>query len=735
MRPIVIAALLLAAPVAAGLPLAAEDDAGSGGDAGATLPFAIHVERAVVYEGNATPLLDEDLYVFDGAAGERVLLWVEGVGVCADLLTPEGGYDQGICDDTAASPGYILFALHHDGVQRLRVSSLGSASYRFALDLAMDRFLHDDAGTGRDAPDFPIDLIVVEPGIGYSGRTDTLDQDWYAFDASPGVQRTFVITGGLACLDLVDFESGERIAWSCAQPDASGTFTWTAPDARRYLMDVSGPAPEAYGFGMDIPASMLDAQLTLDLESHEQPARGDDPTCGTGAPVTATSGEGAELDGLVFAALKTGFRAVVAWSTAEPVAASLAYSLDAGEASMVAEPTPRLQHVFVLDGLPEGATLCFTPSAGEAHAIRLANAMTDIDPDTGVYTANLLLVANTQITQRADLEGSLPRFARILHDMTDGHVRAGKLILVYADLEKHHSGVESCYGLVVVRGPGCSHAMDVVYTYDSCAGGSACTTLLGVKDAHYHVWMSSVWQSNAVAPIDDSGAVLAHEMGHYLLGALDVYGALLSGNDCWDPALGLSIMGGGRDATELDDATSRCPNEVFLQEYVPSWTLFRAAYPTVPERSAIDAGPQGDGEAYSLHVFETLPGLDLPVGDVADTDDDAGTGADAADELAGALLVQPRTVYDGRALATDVDHYAFEARAGQAFDLATRGAICGTIVDAQDQLQEADCASGVVTHTRWIVPADGVWYLRFELEDPAYRFAFGLDQPASVPVV
>lgn len=731
MRSTFFVVLLLAAPSAAGLPLFGENDAGTGGDAGDTPPFAVPIERGIMYAGDAAPLLDADMYLFEGYAGERVRVLVQGVGVCADVRSPNGTYVGGPCDLGEASRGETLVELEANGTQQIIVSSIGEPSYRFGLDVLGDRLLpNNDAGTGHDAPDVPSDAIPIEIGAIYEGdASSATDLDIYAFHAEANTPYRIVVDGALACI-AISLED-DYLEGACADPTQSGTIDWTAPTTADYHLELSSLVVERYRFGVDIATFDHLPALALDLDTPiELPARGNDPTCGTGLPVTATSGEGEELDGLVFAALKTGFRAVVAWRTEAPVAASLMFSLDGGDVAFVGEAFPRTQHVFVLDSLPEGATLCFMPEGGASRAILLANAMNAFDAETGAYTANLLLVANTQPTQRGDLETSLPRFAQTLRDMTDGHVQAGRMILVYGDPQLHHQGINACY-LITVNGPGCSHAMDVVYTYDSCAGGAACTTLLGVKDRQYHVWMSSVWQANAVAPIDDTGRVLAHEMGHYLLGALDLYGSLTAEEDCWDPSKGLSVMGGDRDATELDDEVNRCPNEAELGDYVPSWTLFRAAYPNVPERDVIDAGPTDAGAAFSLHVFEGAPG----VREVPNVQNDAGTGGDAPEEPDASVRVEPGVVYDGTALfLVDRDVFAFTVRAGDRVDLASNAVLCGIILDEAGISQDTDCSSGAITHTRWIAPADGTWYFLFEV-GPTYRFAYGVNQPATIPVV
>ena len=718
------AAILLLAPLAGALPLDGQDDAGSGGDAGDTMPFAVPIPRGVRLTGDAVPFLDTDLYVFDATAGETLRITLEGSG-CASLETPEGESVAQACDTHVG--GWTDVVAPATGPLALRVFTEAATTYTFGVDAPLQRTpAHDDAGTGFDASDSRHLAQDVPRGVDIAGDVDVYDRDVYTFQAVAGEPLAIAMAGVDACLDVLETD------FTLCTTAGEVVDLWTAPATATYTLEVSGLLRQRYSFGLDTRTPPGDVQLGVLGPIH--PARGQDPTCGLSSPVIATSG--ATESGLVFAALKTGFRAVVAWSTPEPTIANLTYSLDGGESATVSEATPRTQHAFVLDGLPTGASLCFTAPGHAPHAVRLANAWNAQEAD-GSYTTNLLVVANTQVTQRAVLEGSLPLFGGILRDMTDGHLRAGRVVVLYGDAERERSLYTCLSSSCTV--PACDQAADVYYTYGACPNGAACANLLGIDDPYSHIWMSSVWQANAVLSIDDEASVLAHEMGHYLFGADDQYTSqtVSTGEDldCYDPALDLSVMSATRGTTELDDAIHRCPNEPLMTGgYLPSWESLRSAFPSVPARASIDEGPHGAGDAFALHVFATTPGVEMPQpSDVPQ--DDAGSGRDAPDAPDPAFRVEPRVVYEGLATPlADTDLYAFDGRAGDRVHLAVTGPICAMITHADGADAESDCQSQEVTNVRAVLPSDGPWYLRF-YDRGEYRFSFALNGAASVPLL
>lgn len=465
----------------------------------------------------------------------------------------------------------------------------------------------------------------------------------------------------------------------------------------------------------------------------QPPVVGADPTCGTGAPVTATYGEGP--DGLVFAALKTGFRAVVAWESVDPVRSRLSWSVDGGPERTMEEATARTAHAFVLDGLPVGRSLCFTAGDGVPRALRLANAMNAHDGEA--YVLNLLVLANEPVETRA-LRAGLVDYAARLNDATDGEVRPGKIVVLLQDVEYHNSGWTSCFlasqvVTLLSASPSCRRVVDVIFTADAAPQGAASTYKDAIQQPDEAIWMNLYHQAGIVSTGDDVGAVLNHEMGHYAFGAMDLYGAVTGtdGTDCWSAATGISVMGGERGATEFDDEVNRCPNEAVLAGYVPTWTLLRERFPLVPDRGGvIDAGPAGPGAAYSLHILDATP-----TPDTTEAQDDAGSGRDAPGEPSGEVVVQPRTWYTGATPRGDaLDHFAFTAGAGQVIRVTVSSIpLCYLdVVDASGQPLGRYCTirtQDAATMTEVTLPSAGPWYLRSAYPG-AYRFAFTLDEPA-----
>lgn len=318
---------------------------------------------------------------------------------------------------------------------------------------------------------------------------------------------------------------------------------------------------------------------------------------------------GRDDGGLAWAALKTGFRVAVVWATESATTETLRYSV-AGSATLAktaTESVPTSLHLFVLDGLPEGNYLCFTAGSHPQHAVRLANAMKAFQPAGpgdahGTYVANYL-VLNNEGGDLTEVTDGLARYADLLWDATDGWVRAGALLAVSGDYLHHNSGWASCYATGFTS-PLCNRLFDVIVTEDAFAEGAASTYRKGVTDPDVAIWMNTHWQA-VPGPVsnDDFGAVLVHESGHYLFDMDDLYGDPVApdAQDCDVPELSMSIMGGGRDTTEYDDALHPCPHQP--GGYVPSWTLMRGQFPEVPERDAIDEGPSGNGGVAFVQAY------------------------------------------------------------------------------------------------------------------------------------
>jgi len=320
-----------------------------------------------------------------------------------------------------------------------------------------------------------------------------------------------------------------------------------------------------------------------------------------------TFGSDDSLPSLAWAALKTGFRFAVAWTSESATTEQLSYSVGGGAETAVSETVPTRVHLFVLDGLPEGKTLCFRPGGpdGPLHAVRLANAMEAYAEGVphGVYTANYLVLVN-EMGDRAEVEAGVADYANRLWDATDGWVRAGAVLIIATDAMHHNSGWSTCY-LLSVDSPACNRLFDVIFTEDAVPQGAASTYRQGVRDPDAAIWMNMHWQAvPGPVSLDAAGAVLTHETGHYLFDMDDLYGdpVVPDAQDCTDTSFDMSIMGGDRDVTEFDDEFARCSTQG--SGYVPSWTLFRRQFPEVWDRPAgPDPGPSGNGGVFLQRTY------------------------------------------------------------------------------------------------------------------------------------
>jgi hypothetical protein len=317
-------------------------------------------------------------------------------------------------------------------------------------------------------------------------------------------------------------------------------------------------------------------------------------------PVTEpfdTFGRDDSLPGLSWAALKTGFRFAVAWSTESPTIETLRYTVGRDPERSLSDVAPTRVHLFVLDDLPTGQTICFTAGTAPLHAARLANAMTafqEAEPH-GVYTINVLVLAN-EGGDLTEIEPGMQRFAELLWDSTDGWVRAGAMMVVAGDYLHHNSGWALCY-VGGVSSAVCNQVYDVIVTEDAVPQGAASTYRQGVKDPDAAMWMNQHFQAMpGPLSMDDFGAVLVHEAGHYFFDMDDLYGdpVVPDSQACDLPEHSMSIMGGGRDTTEFDDELRPCPTQG--ADYVPSWTLMRDQFDRIPDRDGpVLQGPSGTG--------------------------------------------------------------------------------------------------------------------------------------------
>ncbi len=328
---------------------------------------------------------------------------------------------------------------------------------------------------------------------------------------------------------------------------------------------------------------------------------------------TETFGQDTALPGLAWAVLKSGFRFAVVWRSDAATTGSISFTVDGGAPQSRAESVSSKVHLFVVDGLKPGATLCFTATEGSTttplHAVRLVNAMTAFDErlgTTGGYTVNYLVLVN-EGGDLGEVQPGMDRYADMLWDATDGHVRAGAVLVVANDPLHHNSGWASCY-VPGASTPACNRIFDVIFTEDALPIGAASTYRQGVTDPDAAIWMNMHFQAvPGPVTLDDTGAVLTHESGHYLFDMADLYGdpVVPDSIECDVAKYDISIMGGSRSTTEFDSVGAPCPNQG--AGYVPSWDLMRGQFPRIPERlGEPDKGPEGNGGVYFRQTYSNV---------------------------------------------------------------------------------------------------------------------------------
>lgn len=322
-----------------------------------------------------------------------------------------------------------------------------------------------------------------------------------------------------------------------------------------------------------------------------------------------TFGADEALPQLSWAVLKTGFRFAVAWTSESPVAGTLTYTIGKQDQRTVTETVPTTNHLIVVDGLDENRTLCFTVGSGgqesPLHAVRTVNAMTSFRPGAphGTYTLNLMVLSN-EMGDAAEVRAGLEQYNRLLWDATDGWVRTGAMILVEGDPLHGNLGY-GCYFAGVTGA--CNNVYDAVVTNDADPRGAASTYRQGIRERAAAMWMNQYHQAMpGPLQLDDLGAVLVHELGHYAFDMADLYGdSTVLTSECYDASTGVSIMAGNRDASEFDDAATPCANQP--SGYTTSWELAQGQFKQLPDRPAgPDKGPEGDGGIVLFSAYKLL---------------------------------------------------------------------------------------------------------------------------------
>jgi len=193
--------------------IAAQDDAGSGGDAGDDLANATEIDGTATAEGLIGGEDAHDCYTFDVPDGSTIeLAFTPGQGaeeMAARLLDPDQVELWGEYSIGARGSGVRWVVSGEDGGPYYVEVHYGRGTY--TVDLATTP--QNDGGTGADAPGEYRDAVKVtgkEPLAGVVGNTDR--EDWYLFSVDPGI----VLTVNVA----VDPESDQINAW-LYDPDES----------------------------------------------------------------------------------------------------------------------------------------------------------------------------------------------------------------------------------------------------------------------------------------------------------------------------------------------------------------------------------------------------------------------------------------------------------------------------------------------------------------------------------
>jgi hypothetical protein len=549
----------------------------------------------------------------------------------------------------------------------------------------------DDAGIGGDAPDERgDDAPRLDSYRAYEGELGLLEpdaRDWYTIDADEGDRVWLALRAQAACVSL-HAPDGTELDTVCSQ-----TGNHPAPVIHRastdgvYHVEVYGQVhhrpqgeqatvPQTYrlGTGVDEPApSLREPALPPAL-----PGEGDG--CPKAPPHEAEANRGTgdpSLDGLRWAATKTGYRAAIAFDAEGAEEATIRYHVDGGPQRSQTMPTPAADHLAVLERLPTGHALCFqvttTGPGGSTtsawHGLRLVNGPTAYDAEAEAYTLNLVAAADSSSASRATLQKGLDHAADDLREASDGHVRLGTVLLAFGETPPAEAGPLTCLYVrsAPPEAPACRGVADVVVGATASPTAAAETTLDGLVVPYATITMAkavTATDAPGLASTRDLGAAfgdtLVHEVGHYAFGMPHPH----EGESC-PGSSGVSVMTPDTFRTEFDGPNAPCPERADDPGYVPSWTHLRDRYPEVPARpDGPVRGPEGPGEAYRLHVLGPddagAPGPDLQ--------DDAGSGADAPRELVPSVPVETGVRYDGTLGGTVVDNadaFAVEGEAGQ----------------------------------------------------------------------
>jgi hypothetical protein len=378
-----------------------------------------------------------------------------------------------------------------------------------------------------------------------------------------------------------------------------------------------------------------------DGKAHGAPdGDGEDPVAPPEGPFTE----------VVSFATKTGFRAVVSYSSEAPVAGVVHYGTSPEMLDQIAPApgAPDTAQLVILDGLEVGTTYWFqvedllTGERSEVHELVAENAFNDLGPNTeqdptevsykpDVYTIDLLVQLDAEsLPDDIDPDRSISEIAQgvnvmaeRIYDALDGHARIGKVLVTDTNID--HGG--TLPGVTVVHAPGtCDAPRNLADVYVTTAMPFDSHTFhYAIQEPCTAIFLGR--QGQLVVPWENDlhfGHVAAHEVMHYAFGAPDLYDATGTGatslgcrNLDWDGSLMHNVGGWAGDRwemTEVDENPQLTPC-AHNNDYEPStWDEIQSAYTAVPSRTAIEdmfnTKPRSnpDGGALEIHVLDRSPG-------------------------------------------------------------------------------------------------------------------------------
>lgn len=348
-------------------------------------------------------------------------------------------------------------------------------------------------------------------------------------------------------------------------------------------------------------------------------------------------------------ATKTGFRAVVSYSSEAPVAGVVRYGTSPDVLDQVAPApgAPDTAQLVILDGLEVGATYWYqvedllTGETSDVHELVAENAFNDLGPNTeqdptevsykpDVYTIDLLVQLDAEsLPDDVDPDRSIAEIAQginvmaeRIYDALDGHARIGKVLVTDTNID--HGG--TLPGVTVVHAPGtCDAPRNLADVYVTTAMPFDSHTFhYAIEEPCTAIFLGR--QGQLVVPWEDDlhfGHVAAHEVMHYAFGAPDLYDATGTGatslgcrNLDWDGSLMHNVGGWSGDRwemTEVDETPQLTPC-AHNNDYEPStWDEIQSAYTAVPSRTALEdvfnTKPRSnpDGGALEIHVLDRNP--------------------------------------------------------------------------------------------------------------------------------